>query len=466
MTTRKTILLGFMSAAWMLALQGVSAAQQCKTTADCPKGSSCQELTVTTVASSGGPVDAGVPVCPKDQPNCAGGAGGGAGASSPTKTATPPPTTTATELVCQPIACKVDADCGSGMVCFAQTGTACSGSASAQPACPPNQVCPPAPDPAPPVCTTTTTTTCAFKWQLPCQVDADCGDGAFTCQPSVSITCSGGTSGGSAGSSGGTGTGTGISSGGGKTSGVGTVSSVGSTTTGAGGASASTPASKPTNGENPAVIAVPPSPPDSTPPVCTTTTSLPGYCQLKNSTCTTDADCPADWTCASVPDATPISAGASASASSGPAVAVAVAPVPTPGPATGTTASKVCSSPASFGFKGVPGVSGSGTGSASSAPGTVQSGSTGTGNAGMAADGNTPTTPPTASGPVRSDSGSTTGTAAGGASASSNTAETGASAPKSSGGCAVGGGARDDRAGLGLGVLGLALVLGMRRRTR
>jgi hypothetical protein len=30
----------------------------------------------------------------------------------------------------------------------------------------------------------------------------------------------------------------------------------------------------------------------------------------------------------------------------------------------------------------------------------------------------------------------------------------------------VGGGARDDRAGLGLGVLGLALVLGMRRRTR
>lgn len=217
--------------------------------------------------------------------------------------------------------CSKDSDCGVGMACHSQTTTACSGGAAI--ACPPNSLCDPIP-PTAPTCTETTTMTCSYRWLLPCNADADCGDG-FLCQPMTRGECSG-------------------SSG---TAGSGTVGS----------GSASSPVSTP---------AVPSGPPatggtggSSVPPAvvdagaattCVTTTSFPGTCQPKNTTCTSDSDCPALWTCKEgtlgVRGGAPITIVADAG--------VVTLPAPAADPATGTstatatgtaTQPKTCQSP-------------------------------------------------------------------------------------------------------------------------
>lgn len=106
--------------------------------------------------------------------------------------------------------CATDADCGQAMVCRSQTVTTCTGGAAAPVKCDPNTVCEPTPV-LPPTCSDSTLSQCAYRWQLPCNADADCGDG-FLCQPSTMTTCSGSTPG-TAGSAG-TGTATASSGGG------------------------------------------------------------------------------------------------------------------------------------------------------------------------------------------------------------------------------------------------------------
>jgi hypothetical protein len=327
MTSQKALSLVLSSGALILTLQGVSSAQICTTDAGCARGTSCQPTgagsgTGQGTSGSTGAVDAIPPICPDSQPNCAARAydAGAAG----TKTPTVP------EMSCQPLSCKVDADCAATMVCHAESFTTCSGSGVA-PACPPNQVCPPVPAPQPVTCTTTSYSACAFKWQLPCNVDADCGN-AFTCAPAVSGTC------GSAASGAGTGTSTG---------GV----SVGQDGGGVAGGGSTSAGGKPTAAPNTPAIAVAPSPDDggagTAPPICTTTSSFPGYCQPKATTCTSDSDCPASWTCIATPDVTPTSTEAPPTGGS----ALGVASEPARDLAK-PLAAKVCQPPAGFGVKG------------------------------------------------------------------------------------------------------------------
>lgn len=239
------------AAATWLALPSIAAAQTCATDADCQRGFSCQQSVV--------PPDPAA--CPR-------------GADCP---AVAVPTTAPTTGSCQLAACATDADCGTGMVCHGETFSVCTGgTAPATPPCPPNTKCevPPA-ETTPTTCTTMTRSTCAFRWQLPCNTDADCGDASFACQPTVTGTCSGG-------------------------AGVGAGSAGTATpTAGAGGAAARTA---------PADIV-------TTPPDCMTTTSFPGFCQLRDPACHTDADCPAAWTCVAAPTGGGVVSGGSGSGS-------------------------------------------------------------------------------------------------------------------------------------------------------
>jgi MYXO-CTERM domain-containing protein len=222
------------AAALLLTAGGNAFAQTCTSDANCPQGFACHATTVNAPTES----------------DC------GPGATCPARpdASAPPPTVV---MSCAPKTCSVDTDCGADMVCFAQAAVACPGSAPAAPPCGPDRKCDAGAPPKPPEesCTMTTTRTCAFKWQLPCNKDLDCGAG-FSCKPSVTGSCSGG---------------------------AGTPSS--------GGASAPSPG-----------IAAPPSDAGAAPPMCTTTTSYPGYCQPTVATCTVDTDCPANWKCVEAPD--------------------------------------------------------------------------------------------------------------------------------------------------------------------
>jgi MYXO-CTERM domain-containing protein len=239
------------AATMILGTSGAVQAQTCASDKDCPQGYACHSENVA------------VP-----QPTCKPG----------TDCMLPDASETTTVVsFCQPKGCSTDADCGTGMVCNSQTSTACSGgSAVAPPGCAANQACPDAgPPPKAPdeMCTTTTVKACAFKWQLPCNMDSDCGAG-FTCKPTVSGSCSG----------------TGSAPGG--------MTSGGST----GSAGTARPGFAPPGD---AGMATPPPPPPP-PPTCTTTSSFPGYCQPLATTCTMDSDCPANWKCSQAYD-TPVS---------------------------------------------------------------------------------------------------------------------------------------------------------------
>jgi hypothetical protein len=81
-------------------------------------------------------------------------------------------------------ACSVDSDCGNAyLTCVPQTVYACRNPGADAGASPSNNL---------PICPTTAQVTedlCAVRYQLPCQVDSDCGPAGFTC----SHACSNGT---------------------------------------------------------------------------------------------------------------------------------------------------------------------------------------------------------------------------------------------------------------------------------
>jgi MYXO-CTERM domain-containing protein len=250
MTPSKTLLMVATLASPLL-LASPAPAQTCATDADCGKGLSCQSSGLVTKA------------CPA-----------GADCSAPDYAPT-------LVMSCQAAPCASDSDCGTGMICHSTTSTTCSGSTGAPVKCDPTTGCESVPTPTPTpeeTCTTSTRSLCAYRWQLPCSADADCGDG-FTCQPSVMGTCSGGTPVGTGS------TGTGTTGSAGTSSGS---AGSGSSSEGTGGAAGAAP----TPGSPDAGV--------STAPVCTTTTYYPGSCQPKAKTCAVDADCPSTWKCASV----------------------------------------------------------------------------------------------------------------------------------------------------------------------
>jgi hypothetical protein len=282
MTHTKQVL-WILALATVLVLPRLASAQTCASNSDCAQGLTCQVDTSTVTPT---------PACP-------------AGISCPPP---PPPTLS---MICLPALCQSDADCGQAMVCHSTTTTICSGGTVVAVKCDPNTVCAPTPAPEPPVCTDTTASQCAYKWQLPCNADVDCGDG-FLCQPTTIGMCSG---------SGSTGSGTATSSSG----------------TGGGGGAGALPAPLPMPASDGGT---------TTTPVCTATTSYPGSCQAKATTCTTDADCPSIWKCLDLNVPTTVSSGP---------VAVDAGAAPTPMPPTTTstatataTAVKTCQAPSAY----------------------------------------------------------------------------------------------------------------------
>ena len=288
------LVLGFTAIASVLTVPGLASAQTCASDAECGKGLSCQ-------------VD---PSTSKTAVICRDGDAGGV--------CTPVPAD-ASPSTCQLAACVTVADCGPEMICNSQTITTCTGGTAVAVKCDPTTGCdaaPVAPDPV--ICTDTTSSRCAYKWQMPCNLDADCGDG-FTCQPTATVSCSG-------------------------SSGSAPAGSTGTASAGAGGESGSG------TGGLPAPL---PSALDAgtpTPVTCTTTTSFPGSCQPKATTCTMNSDCPSLWTCEATNVGTGVSGGTATStptapAGSAPMAVDAGASVAVPPPATSTVMR--CQPPAS-----------------------------------------------------------------------------------------------------------------------
>jgi MYXO-CTERM domain-containing protein len=224
----------------------------CAADSDCTKGFTCQVVGATACAGTA----CAVPPAGADAEACP-----------------PPPVCDPTVIKgCMPGPCTTDSDCATGMVCYADTYTSCP-PPEPVPICPKNADCAaPAIDAG--VCTTTTMNSCVPRYDLPCKVASDCGDG-FTCAPDTTTECSGGGSAGSGVASGSTGT----------TSGPAVLVDASPVTVGAEDAS-------------------------SPPPSCTTTVSSTSSCQAKSIPCTTAANCPSTWTCVAQPEpATEICAG-------------------------------------------------------------------------------------------------------------------------------------------------------------
>ncbi len=316
--------------------------------------------------------------------------------------------------------CASDADCTQGMICHSQTSTVCSGGA-ATPACAANTVCPPT-TVEPPTCTDVTTNQCMCPWDVPCNADADFGAG-FVCQPMTGGTCS--SSGPVTASPGSTGTDTatsgGAASGGGGGSGTGAVP-----------------------------VPPPAAMPDAGPvqdPTCTTTTSYPGTCQPKASTCSVDAECPSQWTCVTQ------SIGIAVPAPVDGGVNTATPPDRTVSTATATSTiitTRTCQPPSYCSGRAI-GTSGGGTGTSGNGDTTqAPTGYDAAADAGVG-KGTTAATPPSP-------------TANGGAGTSTDTKTT-TSASTGGGGCSVAPGALPSDMIIVLG-LGAAIALLARRRNR
>jgi MYXO-CTERM domain-containing protein len=351
-------------------------AQTCQTTNDCHKGFVCIQNTATPA-----------PTAPPGSAT--------ADPSAPTKTSAL--VAPSAGGYCQAAECASDTDCGLNMVCHTEQYSMCTGGGAVAP-CAPNTDCI-----AKPVdmttCTDVKVSRCAFTWQLPCNTDTDCGAG-FMCNPTVSGSCSG-----SSGSA---------------TAGTGTS---GPAMTG-GGAAGSAGATKTAD---PGFAA--PVPPDQT---CTTTTSFPGYCQPKATTCASNTDCPTDWTCVAqqTPDrggptiATGAAGTSGTTSSPGAGVPASDALLPAPGPTPPVT--MVCTSPYGYGGYGAVAVD----------SGTPKQGGTGTTTAGTgAAGGPGGSIPPTTPSPTHESAGTSPST-----------------------GCAVAGGSSSSAAFAALALLGLALA--------
>jgi MYXO-CTERM domain-containing protein len=306
---------GFVSIALVLMAPAPVRSQTCTSDADCSKGFRCQTEALATrqvapcfVADGGACAPADEPVVP---------------ASS-----------------CQAAACTADDDCGVDMVCHRRVSTSCTGSTPVAPRCDPSTGCDSGaePVPAPVICTDTYSFLCTYRWELPCNADLDCGAG-FTCQPSISRTCTGSAAapveGGASEGSGGS---------------LGTESPV--------------------------------APLDAGPAAtCTVVSSYPGRCLAQTIACLSDGECPVGWTCSTT--------------SAGTTVPVSTAPIP--GPAAEPMALDAGAAPAPpalpIGTCRSPSTSGDG-GERGSLAGADPTGSpTLAGDGGAATGSNTPPTP-------------------------------------------------------------------------
>jgi hypothetical protein len=219
---------------------------------------------------------------------------------------------TSMQYSCVEAPCTSDADCGTLMVCHTSTRESCTGTAAVSKCAPDNLDCTEDVASVDPTCTTTTASTCVPRYDLPCTVASDCGDG-FTCEPQTSVMCSGsagrtGTSKGGVGSaeSGGA---AGVSAGAAASSSYGGAASVGDAGVASGsgaqsnatGSTSGKVAVDPTSqavGGAAGTVAIPTTsvtPPTST---CTTIVSDVNYCVLKVISCNADTDCPNGFTCA------------------------------------------------------------------------------------------------------------------------------------------------------------------------
>jgi len=367
--------------------------------------------------------------------------------------------------------CAKDADCAQGMVCYSQTVATCTGGTAVK--CEPNTACETQPS-EPTTCTQSVVSQCTYRWLLPCNQSADCGDG-FTCQPSIMTTCSGSGSSGSVG--GGTATGGGTSSGADATPGTtasGTAPSAGGSTPGAGNTSGGSASGGGGAGGFDNMPTVPPVPAvdggisgDISPPECTNSTSYPGTCQAVPRTCTTDADCQPGLSCVSIGVPTPVTypmpadtgiAVATRSATSTlTSVATATAtttetPKTTPTPTVSSTSTatdtatvvKMCQSPYSYPRSGVDATGSQGGGTVSLAGGAVDGG---------VGKGTTPAVPPS---PVANSTESAVSTAT----------KTTTAASTGGGGCRMGSGNLPSGAIVLVGLALAVLVVGRKREQR
>jgi len=224
----------------------------CSSDSDCSKGFTCQMTGV-----SGCPPVAACPL-------------GGSGADCAVTPCEP-------QVVsdCEPGPCSTDSDCADGMVCHADVIEGC-----ATPACAPGETYAGLDAGG---CTTTTVSTCVPPYDLPCQVNSDCGAG-FNCVPDTITACSG-------------------------TAVVGSATTGGAVTasgSASGGAGASGGLPTPDAADAGAPTSLPPILVDAgalPPPTCTTTTLSTSSCIAQTILCSTDADCPTSWTCVSPPSA-------------------------------------------------------------------------------------------------------------------------------------------------------------------
>ena len=245
--------LGLAVTAIALMVPGSGRALTCTADSDCAKGLSCQP-NPTPATEVCYVVDGGTACAPTPDPAPA-------------------------SKSCQPAPCASDQDCAADMVCQTQV-TGCTGTTPTTAPCEPGTVCTEPPAPEAPDCTGTVSR-CVYRWELPCNVNADCGEG-FECKPMEVGMCSG-----SAGTAppvvttpstgGGSAEGTGGATGSTETSGEGSDSSGGATST-----DLDAGAARPVE--------------------CTVVQTYPGYCQAVVKACAQDGDCPSTWTCVSAND--------------------------------------------------------------------------------------------------------------------------------------------------------------------
>jgi MYXO-CTERM domain-containing protein len=262
---------------------------------------------------------------------------------------------------------------------------------------------------------------CAYRWQLACNTDGDCGAG-FNCVPSVQVTCPTRSGGGTPSSGSSSGAGGSASSGGAATpptkDGDGTVGGTGGGTGGSTGSVAE----------------------------CTTTTAFPGSCQPKVTTCSADSDCPSAWTCRELPTAGGTGVGSGGNTgTAGPLPADQPLSTPTVAtttpPPDSTATQMVCVSPYGAVARDASPPSGGPT------SGGTTTGSSGSSNGGSGGTSGAPTAAPTEKG---------------GAQATDDAHDT-----SSAGGCAVAANdAPNVTSSLAAGLMLVGLIVGARRRSR